>query len=177
MTFPTGKNKKLVPGSKQERMVFFASFVLFVSFTFLDLYTKYLISSRFYLGQRIKILDGFFDLTFITNTGASFGMFPGMKGMLLGLSIFAFIFLSVFYRKLTEGWPERYFLVALLLSGVAGNTIDRFIDGKVVDFLLFYVGKWYWPAFNVADTCICVSVTFILISTWIRPSQNEERKE
>src|SRR5690606_13926404 len=102
------------------------------------------------------------------NTGAAFSFMSGANGFFIGLSIVAIIVLAILAKKnlFTDtgsriGW-------ALLLSGSLGNLTDRIAHGYVVDFLLFDLHVPFanpWPAFNVADACICTAAgLFILLS-------------
>ena len=139
----------------------------------LDQLTKYYVVCRIPFHARIPVINGFFDLTHITNTGAAWGILAGRMWLLLAISGLVFAGAIVFMRILTEGWAERYFAIFLVLSGILGNSIDRIFRGAVVDFLCFYIGKYAWPSFNVADICICCGAFLYMLSTLLRP---EHRK-
>jgi signal peptidase II len=128
------------------------------------------------IGSPIKVIPGLFNLVFVKNSGAAWGILAGKGWLLLIISITVFILITVFIRRITEGWPERYYSMALITGGIVGNSIDRIWRGSVVDFLDFYYGSYHWPAFNVADSAICVGVFIFIISSWIRPQPKEGDK-
>jgi signal peptidase II len=116
------------------------------------------------------IIPGFFSLIHITNTGAAFGTFRGNNTFFIGLSILALFFvvtLLVRRNRSPDSW--RDFSLALLLAGVLGNLTDRILYGHVIDFLLFNLHIPHadpWPAFNVADSCICIAVVFFVVHSF-----------
>jgi signal peptidase II len=133
----------------------------------LDQATKLIVDRTLSLHESIPIIEGFFNLTYIRNTGAAFGIFAGSHAafrqpFLILFSILAIGFILVMLRRLPEG--ERSLLVALsfILGGAVGNLIDRFLYGEVIDFLDFYWSRFHWPAFNLADSFITVGVTLTL---------------
>ena len=124
------------------------------------------VRSRGQIGWQETVIPDFFDLCHFGNTGAAFSMFRGNNTFFIGLSFVALIALAIFYRR--GAFPDRLsrWGVALLLAGILGNLTDRLVHGHVVDFLLFDLHVRFanpWPAFNVADSCICIAAgCFIL---------------
>ena len=120
------------------------------------------------LGGHIPVWGETFEWVHFSNTGAAFGIMHDSNRFFIGLSVAALCGLAwALQRNL---FPGRINLVAilLLLPGILGNLTDRLIHGYVVDFLLFDFGFWPfapWPAFNVADSCICVSVGLLMLAT------------
>ena len=172
------KNERLVRGSKQEKTVLLCSAFLCVITAVLDQLTKYLVVKNIPMYKRIKVIHGFFDLTYVTNDGAAWNMLAGRFYLLCGISFVVFILLFFFFRKLADGWKERYFALFLIVSGIIGNSIDRiFRGGEVVDFLHCYIGKYAWPTFNVADSCICIGVFLFIISNLFRPENKVEKDQ
>ena len=108
-------DKPLIPGSSSEKKWISAAIVSMLLWTGIDLYTKYLVVSHIAKGNRIQIIPGFFDLTFITNPGAAFGILAGRSVLLLSISVFALAVIIVFFRRITEGWPERFLSMSLIL--------------------------------------------------------------
>lgn len=107
-------------------------------------------------------LTPFLDLVLIWNKGISFGFFNSgaYKGFLMTLSGGMMVFLTVWMIR-----ESRFYMggsLALILGGALGNFIDRIRFEAVIDFLYFHWGPYYWPAFNVADSMICVGVGLIL---------------
>lgn len=117
------------------------------------------------------IVPGWFALVNITNTGAAFGSFQNKNFLFVALSAVALIVvLAQFLRggHSKDAWRDAS--LALLFGGVLGNLADRLAHGHVIDFLLFdlHVPLAHpWPAFNVADSCICAAV-FSFVIYWLR---------
>ena len=132
-----------------------------------DLWTKALALQHLSPVYPRKIIDGFFSLTLVMNSGVAFGVFSGIEssikaylllslsGVTVGLVIFYY-----FYEKSLQ-FAARFGL-ALVVGGAFGNMIDRWRFHKVVDFLDFYWQNYHWPAFNVADCAISIGVTLLL---------------
>jgi len=112
----------------------------------------------------IAVIPGLFSVTFGTNTGVAFGLFRGFPlGVTsLGLAMLVGILAYLVRVAPVAGRLERTGL-ALLLGGAAGNLIDRFRLGYVVDYLDVYVGEYHWPTFNLADSAITVSVALLAL--------------
>jgi signal peptidase II len=111
-------------------------------------------------------ITSFFNLVLAFNKGAAFSFLASESGwqryLFTGISIAASLFL-LYLLKRHAGQKLFCWGVALILGGAVGNLIDRLLYGHVVDFLDFYVGGWHWPAFNVADSAICIgAVLFVL---------------
>ncbi len=117
------------------------------------------------------VIPEFFNITHITNPGAAWGMLAGKGWLLLLISIAALAGIIFFLKKLSENYPERIYGLLLIASGIVGNCTDRIFRGEVVDFLQFHVGRFYWPSFNVADSCITCGVAIFVISTVVRPEK------
>lgn len=158
---------------EEHRTLRLAAFIL-ILFYALDQITKFLVVKYVHdLGTRFIVIPGFFDITYVQNRGAAWGILSGRLWLLMTISFAVFALLLLLYRKLCEGWVERYYALALIGSGILGNCTDRIARGAVVDFLRFYVQSWEWPSFNVADSAICVGVTVFIISTLFRPEQKK----
>jgi signal peptidase II len=118
------------------------------------------------------VIPGLFSVSFGTNTGVAFGLFREfpLGVTLLGLVLFAGILLYIIRAAPGADGLERAGL-ALLLGGAAGNLSDRFRLGYVVDYLDVYVGEYHWPAFNLADSAITVSVGLLVLALRRRPAR------
>lgn len=105
----------------------------------------------------------FFNLVKVWNTGISFGMFQNIPYGALILSLTT-ILISIFVGYLLWKARTKYAVLylSLILSGALGNLFDRVKFGAVADFLDFHLGKYHWPAFNVADSIIFIGVCMIL---------------
>ena len=156
--------KKSNPGSSHEKKVLFNAATLACLLILTDQVSKIAVEHYIARSQRIPVISGFFNLTFITNKGAAWGIMHGYGWLLLTIAIVVIIASFFFMRWLTEGWNERYYALFIIISGVIGNSIDRVWRGEVVDFLDFYALDWHWPAFNIADSAICIGATLIVLS-------------
>ena len=136
----------------------------------LDQASKEWVRGAFSLHDSIPILPGFFDLTYIRNTGAAWGMFSGQNIALSALALVMLALLVAFRRRiLPPGRPHRVAL-GLLCGGIVGNLFDRLRLDYVTDFLDFHFRGAHFPAFNVADSAICVGVFIYLLGTLLAPS-------
>lgn len=148
-----------------KKKLFYYVFILF--WLALDQLTKCLIDRHISLYETKTVIPGFFNLTHVHNRGAIFG-FLGNTDKPLALvflnlgALVAFTVVVYYFIKtpLEFSWMKVSF--ALIISGAMGNLLDRIFRGYVIDFLDFYVSKFHWPFFNVADSCITVG-TLILI--------------
>jgi len=132
-----------------------------------DQITKALILKYLPLHHSIPVIEGLFDLTHILNPGGAFGLMADMS-VVVRTVVFLFIsslavgLILYFYIKTPPGYALLAAGFALIFGGAIGNLIDRVRFGMVVDFLDFYIGKYHWPAFNIADSAITVGL-FIFI--------------
>jgi len=127
----------------------------------LDQLTKAVIICYLSLHQSIEVIGGFFNITYIRNPGAAFGIFRGSNEIfrtlfLTGISIAALVVIFFVYRGVKDTASRIAF--SLIAGGAAGNLVDRIRFGEVIDFLDFYAGSYHWPAFNVADSAITAGV-------------------
>ena len=130
----------------------------------IDQWTKYYISSNFNLYQSKPVIENFFHLTYITNDGMAFGLsFPGGKRILLIMTIILTLFIIAYLWKERNGHPLIKYGLAFILSGAFGNLIDRYLNGKVVDFLDFMIGDYHWYVFNIADSSVTIGMILFII--------------
>ena len=141
----------------------------------LDQFTKILTDK--FITSPIPVIPGFFNLVYVKNPGAAWGILAGKGILLLIISVAVLCLIIIYLRKLTEGWIERYLSMSLICGGILGNSLDRVLRGAVVDFLDVYVGIHHWPAFNVADSAICVGVFIFVISSWVRPQAETKTQD
>lgn len=138
----------------------------------IDLYTKHLIQNAFQYGDHLAITP-FFDLVRYHNEGAAFSFLANAGGwqklFFSGVSIIAVVVITYLIKKNLQ---QKLFCfgLALVLGGALGNLYDRLSLGYVVDFLYFHVNTFYWPAFNVADSAICVGVGVLLLDSFKKPN-------
>ncbi len=140
----------------------------------LDQLTKWIVIRAFALGESREVIAGFFHLVHVRNTGAAWSILSGYTWLLGLISILAFVAMAALFRRWNGGSRLMAAMVALLLGGIAGNMTDRLFRGNVVDFLDFSLGGYHWPAFNVADSAICVSIAVLIFVSW---RQEKHRKQ
>ena len=137
----------------------------------LDLYSKHLIQGMFAYGDHLTV-NSFFDLVRYHNTGAAFSFLADAGGwQKLFFSVVSSIAITVIIYLLNKHAKQKLFCIglALVLGGAIGNLYDRLTLGYVVDFLYFHYENFYWPAFNVADSAICVGVALLFLDGFKKP--------
>jgi signal peptidase II len=141
----------------------------------LDQITKFLVLANIPTHVTIEVIPGFFNLVQVHNTGAAFGMMKDNNWFFIGLASVALVAVAVMARRGCFLDAPSRIGAALLASGIVGNLTDRLLHGYVVDFLDVIL-PWYghWPAFNVADSCICVAAFLFLISGFLAPKPVEK---
>lgn len=145
----------------------------------LDQVTKYEVIERFRLGESIQVIEGFFNLTYIRNTGAAFGFLadanPAFRvPFFILVPIVALIAIAMIFRKVPSDDIKISTALSLVIGGAVGNLIDRVMLGYVVDFLDFHWKyQYHFPAFNVADSAICVGVGILMLDMLLNPEQTK----
>ena len=142
----------------------------------LDQVTKHLVLRKIPYGGEVPVIPGFFSLVHTTNTGAAFGLFQNNNLFFILLAVTAFVVILFLLIRDRINPKVRLAVTTkisfgLLAAGILGNLIDRVARGNVIDFLNFYFRQYAWPAFNVADSCICIAVG-LLVLTSFRPPRN-----
>ncbi len=124
---------------------------------------------------QITVIDGFFNIVHVGNTGAAWSLFSGRSTFLALLAAGTLIAIFAWRRQL--GLPLRTVQVSfgLLCGGIIGNLTDRIVHGHVIDFLDFHFGGYVFPTFNVADSCICVGVAVYLLHSLRQPEAPSRR--
>lgn len=147
----------------------------------LDQLTKYWIMATMNLYEAHAVVPGLFNLVYVTNKGAAFSMFASIDSPLrhyffISVNSLAAIGLTIAaYRMRSQ---QVFYLIsfALIASGAVGNLIDRIRFGAVIDFLDFYIGSYHWPAFNVADSSICVGVAILFVLNIFEIKKEKDRR-
>lgn len=140
----------------------------------LDQLSKHQILSHLAFGERINIIPHFFDLILVYNPGAAFSFLASAGGwqkfffMLLAVVISAYLIYAICRNEFGRIGNIG---ASLIVGGAVGNVIDRLIHGHVVDFLLFYYQNWFYPAFNLADSFICVGAICLVLDGFWRHRQ------
>lgn len=147
-----------------KKKVYIISFIIFI----IDLLSKILV-----LGidkTPITIINNFFYINKIFNTGAAFSLFTGNNFILIIIAIAVLIYID---RKVIDDIKSKISVISIsmLIGGIIGNLFDRIVYGKVIDFLSFKFGTYSFPVFNLADTFICIGI-FLLIVGFLRGDLN-----
>jgi signal peptidase II len=138
----------------------------------LDQITKWLVLRQVHPEERRDVIPDFFSLVNVTNDGAAFGSFKNNNTFFIILSCVAFVFVLALLLRRRSADTLRDVSLALLLAGIMGNLTDRLMHGHVIDFLLFDLHLPFahpYPAFNVADSCICIAVFCFIIHSFRQP--------
>ncbi len=146
----------------------------------IDMATKAYVHLNFDLYESIKVLP-FFNFTYARNYGAAFSFLHDAGGwqrwFFTGIAVFVSCVLLYWLKK--SPYQEKWLNAAytLILGGAIGNLVDRLYHGFVVDFLDFDLGFYRWPAFNIADSAICIGAVIIILDALLvkRPDPKEEK--
>jgi len=146
----------------------------------LDQLTKYAVVRRFRLHESVRVIPGFFDLTYVRNPGAAFGFLAGASGVwrsifFITISLVALVVIAALVRQTRDRLSLYAF--ALIGGGAVGNLIDRVRFGEVVDFIDWYYRTYHWPTFNIADSAISLGVGLLVIDTLFHRKQEEQKTE
>ncbi len=151
-----------------------------------DQLTKWLVVKYIPFGDSVPVISGYFDLVYLKNPGAAFGMLSSLADgyrqvFFYVVAAVAVIVLAAFYRSIKESERLLPIGIALVFGGIAGNIMDRIISGEVTDFLSVHIKDaaidWtilghnlhiplIWPAFNVADSAITVAMVLLVITAF-----------
>jgi len=138
-----------------------------------DQLTKYWAVSRLKPVGTVTVLPGFFNLSYVENQGAAWGMFAGQQVFLIAFSLLTLGFLIWKRRQLFAPLWGSTLTMSLLFGGVIGNLIDRVRLSHVIDFLDFHWRNSHFPAFNIADASICCGVFLFIVTQWHHDRQRE----
>ena len=149
-----------------------------LAIVFVDQYSKFLVVERLNLFDRF-ILTSYLDLTRLHNSGAAFSILAFDSGwqrwpLILISAGVATVLIGWLVRNASKSTALQNSAFAMIAGGAIGNLIDRLNQGYVVDFILFHVGEWHYPAFNVADACITIGLILFLIETYYSTKQVEQ---
>jgi signal peptidase II len=133
----------------------------------LDQWTKSLAVGHLEFQQPVPVIDGFWNWNLTHNTGAAFSFLARAGGwqhaFFIALALIISATLSFLLTRTARGEWRTALPFALIIAGALGNVIDRFRLGYVVDFIEWYYRSFQWPVFNVADSCIVVGATLMVL--------------
>ena len=143
----------------------------------IDQIVKILVINKMALQQSIIVINNFFNITYVRNTGAAWSILSGNVLLLIMISVIA---LGVIYyylikdKKLNKIDTISY---SMLIGGIIGNLIDRVVHGYVIDYLDFKIFNYNFPIFNIADTLIVISIIIIGISLIVGEYREQNRNK
>ncbi len=144
---------------------------LWVSFLALglDQASKIAVDNSMRLYESIGVMP-YFNLTYVHNTGAAFSFLAHAGGwqrwLFAGLALAISVMIVVWIARLQSHEKLLAIALSLVLGGAVGNLIDRVAYGYVIDFMDIYYQDWHWPAFNIADSAICIGVFLMLLESF-----------
>ena len=155
-------------------------FIIALSVVLLDRITKKIIADKLGLHESISVIPGFFRITHVENRGAAFGLFADSPSQwkIAILVLFSIVALAIVIAMLwrnSHSMNTTAIALSLILGGALGNLWDRLVSGKVVDFLLFYIRQYQWPAFNVADSAIVIGAGLLVLEILLFKSPASEK--
>ena len=152
-------------------------FLLPLIYVALDHITKFLVIKNIPYHSYIEIND-YFSIVNVSNSGVAFSMFQNNNMFfIIMVSLVIIMLIWVLYKKKDELTKLQTHSFLLILAGGIGNLIDRLFRGAVVDFIdVGYKNIYRWPAFNVADSCVCIGVTLFIISALFFDKKNKKAK-
>jgi signal peptidase II len=147
-----------------------------------DLWTKSLVLKSIQLHEAVPVIPKFFQLVHVRNTGAAFGLGANASSKIVpillnagAIAVFCVVLVYAFRTAVSDRLLQTG--LHLILGGAIGNLLDRFRFGYVVDFLDVYVGNKHWPAFNVADSAICIGIALLFFDMRKKPEETSAAAE
>jgi signal peptidase II len=142
-------------------------FLIALGVLLLDRFSKRLVAKDISLHDNVTVIKRVFYITHVENRGAAFGLFNDSPSewkivLLVLFSVVALVVVSALLWRSCHTMTATAVGLSLILGGALGNLWDRVLNGRVVDFLLVYIGSYQWPAFNVADSAIVVGAGLLV---------------
>lgn len=139
--------------------------ILTILVILVDFFSKYIVSKLMTVNETINLIDNFFRITYVKNTGAAFSIFSNNTILVIIISVVVIGFLLFYIYKNKGNNKLENVSYAFILGGAISNLIDRLVYGYVIDFLDFEILSYDAPIFNLADTFIVIGVILFLINT------------
>jgi len=141
---------------KKSIPIFFIAFLIVI----IDVLTKRAVIAKVMPHEGINILP-FLRIVYVENKGAAFGLFSNLgNNIFIVISIITIAVIIIYAFRFAKGLEVYSF--SFILGGALGNLIDRLLFGKVIDFIDVFVGKWHWPAFNIADSALTIGIVLFI---------------
>ena len=142
----------------------------------IDFISKVFVSSYLPLDNSITVISGFFDLTYVKNTGIAWSLFDKSELFVIIASGLIILALASYMFKDNPSKLSMKIAYAFILGGALGNFINRIFYGYVIDFLDFKIFGYNYPIFNLADIFIVVGGIILVLSTWRDTDGNKGRR-
>lgn len=142
----------------------------------LDQIVKLLITHNLVVGESIKIINNFFYITYVNNSGAAWSILTGNRILLIVITLLVLFIIYKYLIKDKKLQKIEQIIYGLLVGGVIGNLIDRVVRGYVIDYLDFYIFNYDYPIFNIADAAIVIAVV-LLIYLIIKGDKYDSRRK
>ncbi len=140
----------------------------------IDQISKHVVLYHLPYAKPIALLP-FFNLTLAFNTGAAFSFLHNESGwqqwLFAGIAILVSLAIIIYLSKMPKNKKLLACALTLILGGALGNVSDRLFRGYVIDFADFHANDWHWPAFNVADTAICIGAFLFVITLFFKSGE------
>lgn len=157
-------------------MKFYFVYLISLAIVIFDQLSKWIAERYLLLHHPVPVMPSF-NWTLMYNEGAAFSFLSDAGGwqrwFLSALSLIISAIFVVWIYRLKNKQPGLSVALSLILGGAIGNLIDRIATGRVVDFIQWYYADYYWPAFNTADSAICVGAVLLLIFSFIEPPKKD----
>ena len=157
-------------------MKFYFGYLISLAIVIFDQLSKWIAERYLLLHHPVPVMPSF-NWTLMYNEGAAFSFLSDAGGwqrwFLSALSLIVSAIFVVWIYRLKNKQAGLSVALSLILGGAIGNLIDRIATGRVVDFIQWYYADYYWPAFNIADSAICVGAALLLISSFIEPPEKD----
>jgi len=145
---------------------YLTAFVTVTLIVALDMITKHLVVQNLALYEVIPVIPNVLNITYHKNPGAAFGILaelPFNYYFFSTISVLAFVILVLAFLYASKERKTVQIALPFLMGGTLGNLIDRIRLGAVIDFIDVHWYQYHWPAFNVADSAICIGVALLII--------------
>lgn len=146
-------------------------------FVVIDQVVKIIVINKMALQQSITIINNFFNITYVRNTGAAWSILSGNVLLLIMISVLALV--TIYYYLIKDKDLNKIDIVSysMLIGGIIGNLIDRIVHGYVIDYLDFKIFNYNFPIFNIADTLIVISIIIIGINLIVGEYREQNRNK
>jgi signal peptidase II len=168
-----------LPRLKESALYGTAYFLVSLAVLLLDQWTKGIVMRTFQIHESREVVSGLFDLTYVQNSGAAFGLFASVDSsvkavVLNSVAVLVFLIVSAYALRSPHKSVRLQVGLALILGGAVGNLLDRVRFTYVVDFIDFSISGHHWPAFNLADSAICIGVALLFLDMLQKEEEEAE---